>query len=43
MEMPLTELYWFDDGLMIRGDIFYKDTKGVLALHEEPARTGGTS
>lgn len=35
MEMPLTELYWFSDGLMIRGDIFYKDTKGVLALLDD--------
>lgn len=43
MEMPLTELYWFSDGLMIRGDIFYKDTKGVLALlDEQPATAGST-
>jgi uncharacterized protein len=38
MEMPLTELYWFSDGLMVRGDIFYKDTKGVLDLLDESSR-----
>jgi ketosteroid isomerase-like protein len=37
MEMPLLELYWFEDGLMIRGDIFYKDTKAVLALLDDDA------
>jgi ketosteroid isomerase-like protein len=34
-EMPITELYWFTDGLMRRGDVFYQDTKAVLDLLED--------
>lgn len=40
MELPLLELYWFDGGLMVRGEIFYKDTKAVLALLEEQPAAG---
>jgi hypothetical protein len=39
MEMPLLELYWFEDGLIARGDIFYKDTKAVLDLLDEKGTT----
>jgi ketosteroid isomerase-like protein len=35
MELPLTEHYWFEDGLLARGEIFYKDTKAVLALLDD--------
>jgi ketosteroid isomerase-like protein len=34
--LPLLELYWFEDGLIARGEIFYKDTKAVLDLLEPP-------
>jgi ketosteroid isomerase-like protein len=35
LELPLLELYWFSDGLMVRGEVFYKDTKAVLALLDD--------
>jgi uncharacterized protein len=32
IELPLVELYWFTDGLLGRGEVFYQDTHAVLAL-----------
>ncbi len=32
MELPLAEFYRFADGLLVRGEIFYRDTKAVLDL-----------
>jgi hypothetical protein len=35
LELPLVELYRFQDGLLARGEVFYKDTKAVLALLDD--------